>query len=230
MAAWSEIKARLIVLLGNRYQQLGSNADANLIAWWNQAQLNFAIRHTAPQAVASYDGDETTREFDLPADFLKDYAVYWNDGGKEHFLEPKNFKPGIDWDLEATTDTHRPYGYILWPADKLTVFHAPEVGVGNLRLYYFGLYADVVGDTSVLEPPVWAHEALLFYTLALSLVPEFQDTAAIRQWNQRIDSGRPVDNPLLQAFDALLKQYHESLTLWPKQVRDQYYYPGGRDT
>ena len=73
MAAWSEIKAQLITLLGNRYTQLGSatEADAKLIAWWNQAQKNFAVRHTAPEKEQDYNGDGSARSFDLPADFLK---------------------------------------------------------------------------------------------------------------------------------------------------------------
>jgi hypothetical protein len=225
MAAWSEIKARIISLLGNRSQQV---EDADLLEWFNQAQRNFAIRHTASQNVQSYDGDGSTIEFDLPADFLGDYAVFWDD--EDTFLEPKDFKPGIRWDWDETDDTYRPYGYILWPVSKLTVFHAPESGTGNLKLYYWGMYSDIAGDTSVLEPPVWAHEALIFYTLALSMVPAFVDTANIRQWNQRVDSGRPVDNPLLGAFNTLMAQYHEALSTWPKQVRDQYYYSGGRDT
>lgn len=225
MAAWSEILDRLHSLLGNRAGQVD---DDDLLVWFNQAQRNFAIRHTASQNVEAYDGDGSTLEFDLPEDFLADYAVYWND--EEEFLEPADFKPGIRWDWDATDDTYRQHGYILWPATKLTVFHAPETGVGNLKLYYWGLYTDVAALTDTIEPPVWSHEALLFYTLALSLVPTFQDTATIRQWNQRVDSGRPVDNPLLDAFEALIKQYHETLSLWPKQVRSHYYYSGGRDT
>jgi hypothetical protein len=176
--------------------------------------------------VQEFDGDGSTIEFDLPADHLKTYGVFWDD--KDMFLEPGDFKPGISWDWEVTESTDRPYGFIEWPAGKLTVFHAPEVGTGNLKLYYWGLYTDVVNLTDTLEPPVWALEALKFYTIALSLVPDLQNTANIRQWAQRVDSGRPVDNPLLQSFNRMVEIYHETLSIWPKQMRDQYYTSGGR--
>lgn len=224
MAAWSEIKGRIVSLLGNRAVAI---QDTDLINWFNQAQRNFAVRHTASQNEQSFDGDGSAIEFDLPADFLMAYAVYWND--EEMFLEPGDYKPGVSWDWESSDDTNRQYGYILWPASKLTVFRAPDEDTGNLKLYYWGLYADVVGDTSILEPPIWSHEALMFYTIALSLVPDLQDTAAIKQWMTRVDAGRPVDNPLLQAFREFMSQYETSLSLWPKQVRDQYFYPEGRN-
>ena len=83
MAAWSEIKLRLVSLLGN---QAVAIEDADMLNWFNQAQRNFAIRHTASQNEQSYDGDGSTIEFDLPDDFLMAYAVYWND--EEMFLEP----------------------------------------------------------------------------------------------------------------------------------------------
>jgi hypothetical protein len=225
MAAWSEIHPRLQSLIGiSRFAAIDSD---DLLNWFNQAQRNFAIRHTAPQKTVEFDGDGSQVEFDLPEDFLKAYAVYWND--EEMFLEPKDYKPGIKWDWEATDDTVRPYGFNLWPANKLTVFHAPLENTGNLKLYYWGMYSDIVGDTSILEPPVWSHEALIYYTIALSLVPDMQDTATIRQWNTRVESGRPVDNPLLQSFDKIMHSYHEALSLWPRQIRDQYYHSGGRD-
>jgi len=144
------------------------------------------------------------------------------------FLEPGSFKPGIAWDEEVEDNTTRRYGYILWPAGKVTLFRTPETGTGNIKLYYWAFYPDLVDDTDTIATPAWAEEALIFYTLALSLVPAFQATADVRQWNERVDSGRPTDNPLLQSFNALVKQYHETLSLWPKQVRDHYYYSGGR--
>lgn len=226
MTTWSEMKPRLQALIGpSRWVAVD---EGDLQEWFNQAQRNFAVRHTAPQMVASFDGDGSAIEFDLPADYLGTYAVYWED--KKMFLEPSDFKPGVNWDWEASDDTVRPYGFILWPVDKLTVFHAPDTGTGNLKLYYWGMYSDIVGDTSILESPVWSHEALMFYTIALSLMPDMQDTAAIRQWNDRSDSGRPLDNPLLQSFDKFIQSYHESLSVWPRQIRTQYYYSGGRET
>ncbi|MCK5307595.1 MAG: hypothetical protein KAJ73_03200 [Zetaproteobacteria bacterium] len=225
MTAWSEITARLESLIGgSRFTQI---EPADLLSWFNQAQRNFAVRHTAVQKTVLFDGDGSTSEFDLPADFLKAYAVFWED--ESMFLEPADFVPGIQWDWDAVDATNRPYGFILWPSDKLTVFHAPAIGTGNLRLYYWGTYSDVVSLTDILEPPVWSHEALMFYTIALSLMPDMQDTATINQWNTRVDSGRPVDNPLLQSYDKIMHSYHEALSLWPKQLRDQYYYSGGRD-
>lgn len=225
MAAWSEILDRLQSLIGK--SRFAAIEEPDLLQWFNQAQRNFAIRHTAPQTVVSFDGDSSTLEFDLPADYLKTYAVYWND--ENMFLEPQDFKPGTRWDWDDMDDTSRPYGFILWPANKLTVFHAPEEATGNLKLYYWGMYSDIAAPTDTLESPVWSHEALMFYTIALSLMPDMQDTAAIRQWNTRVESGRPVDNPLLQSFDKLMQTYHEALSLWPKQMRDQYYYSGGRE-
>lgn len=225
MASWQEILDEIQVLMGT--SRVTAIDDDDILKWFNIAQRNFAIRHTAPERVTTYNGDGSATEFDLPSDFLEVYAVYWDDEGM--FLEPRDYKPGIIWDMDSADETTRPYGFIKWPADKLTLFHAPEAGTGNVTLYYWGLYSDVSGPTDTLEPPVWSHEALILYTIALSLVPDLQNTAAIRQWNQRVDSGRPVDNPLLQSFDKIMQAYHETLSLWPKQNRAIYYYSGGRN-
>lgn len=228
MATWAELDAELVGLLG---LVLGpSSTSADRMRNFNRAQQHFAAWHTAKALTQTYDGDGAMREFDLPADFIDFYAIYAPFGETGHILEPKQMVPGVAWDQNTANEyTDRPYGYMEWPSGTLLLLRAPDAGEDNIYLYYFGYWPDITSDEDDVESPIWAHEALLLYAAALHLAPAFHDTAEVRQWNTNIDSGRPTDNPLIQAHDAFMKRYRELLASKPEQKRQVHFRTGGRN-
>jgi hypothetical protein len=228
MATWADLDAEMVRMLGT---VLGASIiEADRIANFNRAQQHFAAWHTAKLITTTFSGDGTTREFTLPADFLDVYAFYAPFDDVGHILEPREFVPGVAWDQEADNgDTNRPHGYLEWPSGTLLSLRAPDEGTNNVYLYYFGLWPDITGTGDTVEPPVWAHEALLLYAVALHLVPALHDTAQVRQWGTDIDSGKPTDNPLIQAHDAFMARYYSILSKRSPQRRDVHFTSGGRN-
>lgn len=221
MTTWAELDPKLESLLGD-----ASQIDApDRIDFFNMAQTHFASSHTAKLLTASFDGDDATNEFDLPTDMLDMYAVYSEQ--HEMFLEPRDFVPGIAWDTQVS-QSDRPIGYIEWPFGTLHLFYPPETGTDAVKIWYFGLWTEIADDDTVVEVPVWAIEPLLDYATAIGILTGLSDASVLNEYKTKVDSGKPTDNPFIQASDAWMKRYRDLLADRPKQVRGIAYRSGGR--
>jgi hypothetical protein len=226
MPTWSELDAELVDMLGDA---ISSSAEERM-RWFNRAQQHFAQWHTARMLDTDYAGDGVTQDFTLPSDYIQIYSVYSQD--REMLLEPLDEIPGARWDTEAgSADTVRPQAYIIWPQGNLHVFHVPPTdsdGAG-LRVKYWAYWPDVTDDDDVILPPLWAHEALLTYAVARSYIPAMSDATFLNEFKTRVDSGNPVQNPMIQAHKRLLAHYEWLLKDFSRQVREPYHKTGGRD-
>lgn len=223
MTTWADIDPKLESLLGD-----ASQVDAtDRMDFFNMAMVHFASTHTAKLLTASFDGDGATDDFAMPTDLLDLYAVYSEDHGM--FLEPKDFLPGIAWDTEAGyPSSDRPIGYIEWPMGTIHLFFPPETGTDTVKVWYFGLWLEITADDTDVEVPVWAHEPLLDYAAAIGILTELSDASVLNEYKTRVDSGKPTDNPFIQASDAWMKRYHDLLAGRPRQIREKAFRQGGR--
>ena len=223
MTTWADLDPVLESLLGNASQV----EPEDRIDYFNMALIHFASAHTAQLLTAVFDGDGSKEDFVMSTDLLDLYAIFSED---EHmFLEPKDFLPGIAWDTESgQASSDRPIGYIEWPMGTIHLFYPPETGVDSVKVWYFGLWTAIADNASIVEAPVWAHEPLLNYATAIGILAELSDAAVLNEYKTRVDSGKPTDNPFIQASDAWMKRYHDLLADRPKQVRAKAFRPGGR--
>jgi len=230
MATWAELDTRLLMLLGTATQ----STAVQRVTFFNMAQEHFASEHTAKLQVADIEADGSEQNFELPDDYLDLYAVYSED--EEMFLEPRDFIPGVAWDNEASDDSNRPVGFLEWPYGSLYLFRAPAASTTALRVWYYGHWTEAVisEDDDTAEPedvevPSWAHEALLCYAAALTYISLLSDASVLNEYKTRVDSGRPTDNPFIDAHDTLMKRYEYLLSSRTKQIRVKSYRPGGRN-
>ena len=142
--------------------------------------------------------DESTVTFALPSDCYKVNGLLNTDD--DIFIPMGQIKVGGYFGEYPNTNN-----FILYPEGSLTFADAPA---DNHTLYYtayFDMPDDEDDDDFVLEVPDRALPALYYYTAAYCLVPSAIDSASLRQFGTKIDSGTPVHNPLKDMVEFLIK-------------------------
>lgn len=226
MPIWSELDVELESMLGDA---ITSSAEERM-RWFNRAQQHFALWHTARMLDTDFSGDGATQDFTLPSDYIQIYSVYSED--RQMLLEPLDEIPGARWDSAVDpSESVRPFAYIVWPEDTLHVFQAPptDSDVAGLRIKYWAHWPDVSADADTILSPLWAHEALLTYSVARSYIPAMSDATFLNEFKTRVDSGNPTQNPMIQSHKRLLEHYEWLLKDFPRQTREPYHKQGGRD-
>lgn len=226
MPTWAGLDAKLVAMLGDAITH-----DSDLRASWiNSALQHFAVSHTAKMLTAQTSaGDGVIQDFEMPADFIEMYSVYSDDD--QMFLEPLPDFAGAAWDLEVDASLSvRPHAWAEWPEGVLHVNYAlPE----NTALIakYFGLWPEMYSqdsDSNDLMPPTWSHEAILALATANAYIPAMSDATFLNEFRTRVDSGNPVQNPMIQTYKTMVERYEYLLSTRAKQIREPYFRPGGR--
>lgn len=223
-ATWAELETELIAMLGSA---IVHDSDTRK-RWINSAMQHFANQHTARTLTVTFNGDGTTRDFVLPSDYIDMYSVYAEQ--EEMFYEPIPDIPGVAWDTEPDAGLSvRPFAYQEWPVGTLHVTYAPPKldDSDALVVRYFGHWL-TFGDSDEELPPVWAHEAILSMSVAHAYIPSLSDLSFLNEFRTRVDSGNPMHNPIIQAYDKMIERYEYLLSSRPKQIREPFFHPGGR--
>ncbi len=220
---WAALDAELIVMLGSAVVH-----DSDTRATWiNMALRHFANTHTARTSTQTFNGDGSTRDFELPSDYISMYSVYSEDG--EMFFEPIPDIPGAAWDQSAEATSVRPYSYQEWPEGTLHLLHAPAEQSDELALIvrYFATWPEY-GDSDGPIQPLWCNDAILSLAIASSYVSSLSDMSFLNEFRTRVDSGNPMHNPIMDAYDKMIERYTWLLSSHPIQVREPQFRPGGR--
>lgn len=220
---WGDLDERFVSMIGTA----SDASDDDRMLFWNMAQDYFAASHTAKQQKYVFAASGSSADITMPDDYIELYAVFSKE--ENLLLEPHDLVPGMSWESASTTDPdYEPHGYIEWPYATVHLFHVPAADVEAVEIWYFAQYGAVSGSSSTIEPPRWAHEALLCYAAAMSFLPKLADASFLNEYKTRVDSGNPVQNPLKDAHDLFLKRYEYLLKDRPRQVRKPPFKPGGR--
>ena len=221
---WASLDAELISLLGSA---ITHDSDTRA-AWINMALRHFANTHTARSLTATFNGDGSARDFVLPSDYIGIYSVYSEQ--EEMFFEPIPDLPGAAWDTEPdSANSLRPYSYQEWPQGTVHLMYAPPEMVDSdaLVVRYFGFWPEYDDPAGPIQPE-WANDALLAMAVASSFVASMSDMAFLNEFRTRVDSGTPMHNPIIQAYDKMIERYNWLLSSQPVQDRSPYFVPGGR--
>ncbi len=221
---WATLDAELVTLLGSA---IVHDSDARA-TWINMGLRHFANTHTALKQTVTFDGDGETVDFDFPNDYIQIYSVYVE--REEMFYEPISDIPGAAWDVEADPGASvRPYAYQEWPEGTLHLTFAPPVysDANSLVVRYFGFYPEF-DDSDGPSQPIWANDAILSMAVANSYVASLSDMSFLHEFRSKVDSGNPMHNPIIQAYDKMIERYNWLLSSHPIQNREPTYRPGGR--
>lgn len=169
-----------------------SGALDAILPWYSSRSKYFISRGDGE------DGDfqQGKSEFVMPSDCYQVEMVYDDRGSpiRSAILSPDFFRgvsqQGNDW--------------IEYPDGVLSFSKAPE---SDLVVYYLSFLPKPTDDNSMIAVPTWYITGIVYWSMAYCLIPSGISSAVIRQFNQRVDSGTPEDNPLATRVRELLKLF-----------------------
>lgn len=144
---------------------------------------------------------------DLPADLID------IEGVKD--LTSGAFVPKIPLSIGGTFKN----GWMLYPVNTITFLNTLETN--GARIYYSAvwatpeedLYTPIIDDV-VLDIPAILAVPVSFYATGYCMLERASESAVLRQYNTKVDSGQPIDNPLkdmanefFRLFDVEMKRY-----------------------
>lgn len=202
--AWSALRDEQVrVFLDDVAKNTWSDAELLLYCRWALDDFTLWCPLAATMTLA-----RDTASFTLPNDFYQVNLVEWTyTDYYRKFLEEVSRRPGFEFPSSEVDDESYPVGYWI-EGDTLYLGRTAEE---DFTLHYWAYYPIPTGDASSITVPRWGRQALLFYIVAMALLRQSIGHAMVRQWNTRVDSGRPLDEPLLPEVKFLLEQYRQIL-------------------
>jgi len=157
--------------------------------------------------------DEAGSEFDDPPDDLMEIlAVYDNSLGM--YIPKQQMMPGL-----KTIDTGHENSWIDVPSGVLSF--AAELKDVGAKVYYMAAWPMPEDEEEPLEPPDITLNAILFFACSYCLLQQAAGISTIRQFNTRIDSGKPTDNATNEMANYFLRRFDIEMQRIPLKVREQ---------
>lgn len=188
MTIWTEFEslARRIIqddIPDSNGDYLISSGD--LMRYCNYA-LDWAANRHAPSKRATLDVDPATRIALVPSDAYRILSV--NSFGVD-LRESGSYSPD-----------HDEYSHV----SDLEIL-VGDVGAETVNMSYLGEWDWIALPSDTIPGPRWLEEALLNYTASLALSQRAVSSGNIGQWDTKVDSGNPEDNPLLRLAEHYMK-------------------------
>lgn len=149
---------------------------------------------------------------ELPDDVYLVDAVYSKTDGK--WLKHLSITPGI-------TLSSGPL-WIEYPHSRLTL--TSDYTDKSVDVYYYAKWFEVESSGSAIDEmdtPSFADLAIIYYATSYVLVSSAISAAQLRQFNTKIDSGNPEDNPLRDTSNLLMQRFMNEVKLFPALERAQ---------
>jgi hypothetical protein len=151
-------------------------------------------------------------EFDAPTDLIEVEAV--REVTLNVLLPRLNLTAGgIFTDRSGNAWTNYPEGKITF---------ANPILASSIEVFYSAAWAKPTLEADVFEVPAIAHTAVLLFSASYCLLSESAGAARLRQYNTRVDSGNPTDNPLENLSTLLLKRYEVEIQRIPQKQKGSY--------
>jgi len=209
--------------LVDRIQRLLSDTAGTA---YSAALLNDGVCHALDAILAwvpdrsYYDiaGDGVKRSFDLPDNFYEIEAVI--DKVQGNIIARAVFAPGQYFG----TTMHASNTWRLTTDDKITFAQIPTSDETFEVWYtrYWDHPAVAEGENPSdqdLPVPAWVDCALAYAATAYCLIPTAIASSDVRQWNTRVDSGTPEENPVMRTVDWLYKQFINEMNTNPRHPK-----------
>lgn len=207
MATYQNLLDRVLRMLND---PSGSTYDEELIfdglTAAHDAILPWVPKFSSATITSGSDGVN----LQLPSDFYQVQALRQDKDGA--VLRKAMLSPG-----SARFENQTVVDWIEYPAGWLNLNPAVTEG-DTFTLYYFAFWnkpTDISDVDFVIEVPQYAHQGMIYYAGANVLVPSAILSATIRQYNLRVDSGNPEDNPVKVEADYLLSRFVQEMKLCP---------------
>lgn len=197
--SFGDLKSAVVRLLGDTVvvteNVIGSNdASPELLKDAIHAGLLAILPYVWKSAV--YTIPINTTELDLPTDLYHIEGIY--DLALESYLEENILSPGLPTASESGNM------YLEYPESHVSFLAEVEDGG---TLYYAAYWTEPELDADVIEAPAAAMPGIAFYAASYCLLPRAVSSANIRQYNMKVDSGTPEENPIMTMANHYMKRF-----------------------
>lgn len=207
--------------LVTRIQRLVDDANGTIysedLIWDGVCEAHDAILPWVPKFASTIlTAGSNGSLFQLPSDLYTIQAVKDVNSGK--FLPRATLTPSS---YRYTTSTGEANDWIEYPQGYLSLAAAMTEG-DQLELYYFAYWSKPPTETSltfVIEVPTAAQYGICLYAASNCLLAKSTSSANIRQYNVRVDSGTPVDNPLKDQSEFYRHLFYQEMKMMPPYVK-----------
>jgi len=214
------LKTRALLLLGDDVVVTGTGGSAITSGSNNSADLLTAAVAAALDAILPWYWKRKTLAltggstvYGLASDHWRMEAVLDLQSGK--FLPTVLPSVSNSWG-EGYMDNN---GWLEYPSGSITF--SASIPTDGATIYYHALWVKPVYDTDNLEVPDFLVAALCFYVASYCCVPKAYNSANIRQYGTRVDSGTPEDNPLMSMSNNYMKRFELEMSRVPISARGE---------
>ena len=145
---------------------------------------------------ATYPIIAAATDLDLPGDLYRIEGVY--DDSLNAYLNENIITAGLPFASESGNM------WIEYPEGHITFLDdLPDGGT----LYYAAYWAEPKLDDEYIEAPPVVIPGLAFYAASYCLLPRATASATLRQFNVKVDSGTPTENPIMDMSNAFMKRF-----------------------
>ena len=208
---FADLKAKVIRALGDIVVPGGSGGeplagttyDKDLLKDSVHAALDAITVRRFKASVAQVAGDYG--QMDVPDDLIEVEAIL--DITNNVFLEQVPMAVGKGMSPGGRL------GWYIYPTG--TIVFTDDLGDDGAELYYSAYWAKPEDDEEDLETPDICTTALVMYAASYCLLNSASQASSIRQFNMKVDSGKPTDNPLEQSSTYFMKRFEIELQRIP---------------
>jgi hypothetical protein len=187
----------------------GTLYDADTIADGISSALTAITSRQWKNAYVDVPGDINTLSTDVPYGLIEFEGVYDN-----YFNQ---FIPRVVFAPNKTQFNTWVNGWYIYPSGTITFLNAIQAGV---RISYSTYWTMPEDDTDDLETPAFCDSAIILFAASQCALAKAVQSASIRQFNMKVDSGSPEDNPLQQMSNTLLRRYEREMSLIPMMMHN----------
>jgi hypothetical protein len=123
------------------------------------------------------------------------------------------FIPKISFQVGQALSSSHGNGWFLYPTGSMTFMNS--IGTNGAVIYHTAHWEKPDKDGDIIDAPDFTVNCLVLYASAFLLGASSVSSAAIRQFNTRVDSGQPGDIPQMKMSDYLMRRYEEELKRIP---------------
>lgn len=110
-----------------------------------------------------------------------------------------------------------------YPSGKITLSLGTYDGV-PIDVHYFACWSEIESAGSPLaemDTPSFSDLAVLYYAVSYCLASAATQTSQLRQFNTKVDSGNPEDNPIKEMSVMMMQRFLNEVKLMPTIERAQ---------
>jgi len=194
----------------------GKTADADISLDAIQAGHKAILPWVPKFAVATLTSPNGDGLLELPADTYQVDAV--QDLRTNVFLPKATLAPRLTRNTQAGIITP---DWVEYPSGSISLSELVDSDVQFQVFYraYWGVPTSGSEAGYIIEAPGISHTGIVFYACSHVLIPRAVSSSGIRQFNTRVDSGNPEDNPMEQSSDYFRRLFYLEMKMMPTYTK-----------